>query len=70
MSSERYIIGQEMLQRVDGKGGEAVVGSLRDIAPDFARYLIEFPFGDIYAKAVARFTQPGNRHHRRAHGVG
>ncbi|EMG2250660.1 carboxymuconolactone decarboxylase family protein, partial [Klebsiella pneumoniae] len=50
MSSERYIIGQEMLQRVDGKGGEAVVGSLRDIAPDFARYLIEFPFGDIYAR--------------------
>lgn len=33
MSSERYIIGQEMLQRVDGKGGEAVVDSLRDIAP-------------------------------------
>ena len=46
MSSERYIIGQEMLQRVDGKGGEAVVDSLRDIAPDF----IEFPFGDIYAR--------------------
>ncbi len=22
MSSERYIIGQEMLQRVDGKGGK------------------------------------------------
>ena len=50
MSSERYITGQEMLQRVDGKGGEAVVDSLRDIAPDFARYLIEFPFGDIYAR--------------------
>ena len=50
MSSERYLIGQEMLQRVDGKGGEAVVDSLRDIAPDFARYLIEFPFGDIYAR--------------------
>ena len=50
MSSERYIIGQEMLQRVDGSGGEAVVNSLRDIAPDFARYLIEFPFGDIYAR--------------------
>ena len=50
MSSERYITGQEMLQRVDGRGGEAVVDSLRDIAPDFARYLIEFPFGDIYAR--------------------
>lgn len=50
MSSERYITGQEMLQRVDGHGGEAVVDSLQDIAPDFARYLIEFPFGDIYAR--------------------
>ena len=50
MSSERYITGQEMLQRVDGHGGKAVVDSLRDIAPDFARYLIEFPFGDIYAR--------------------
>lgn len=50
MSSERYTTGQEMLQRVDGHGGEAVVASLRDIAPDFARYLIEFPFGDIYAR--------------------
>ena len=50
MSSERYTTGQEMLQRVDGIGGDAVVNSLKDIAPDFARYLIEFPFGDIYAR--------------------
>ncbi len=50
MHSERYVIGKEMLQQVDGKGGEAVVESLKDIAPDFARYLLEFPFGDIYAR--------------------
>ena len=50
MSSARYTTGQEMLQRVDGKGGDAVVNSLKDIAPDYARYLIEFPFGDIYAR--------------------
>ena len=50
MTSERYTIGREMLQRVDGKGGDAVVNSLKDIAPDFARYLIEFPFGGIYAR--------------------
>ncbi|PLL40807.1 4-carboxymuconolactone decarboxylase [Klebsiella michiganensis] len=50
MTGERYTIGREMLQRVDGKGGDAVVNSLKDIAPDFARYLIEFPFGDIYAR--------------------
>lgn len=50
MESERFITGQKMLQQVDGKGGEAVVESLKDIAPDFARYLLEFPFGDIYAR--------------------
>jgi Uncharacterized homolog of gamma-carboxymuconolactone decarboxylase subunit len=27
-----------------------VVASLQDIAPDFADYLIEFPFGDIYSR--------------------
>jgi 4-carboxymuconolactone decarboxylase len=50
VTSERFTTGMEMLQRVDGKGGEAVVNSLSDIAPDFARYLVEFPFGDIYAR--------------------
>ncbi|WP_370616578.1 carboxymuconolactone decarboxylase family protein [Citrobacter portucalensis] len=50
MPSERFIIGQKMLQKVDGKGGDAVVESLQGIAPDFAQYLIEFPFGDIYSR--------------------
>ncbi len=50
MHSERYATGLNMLRQVDGKGGEAVLENLRDIAPDFTRYLIEFPFGDIYAR--------------------
>ena len=50
MESERFVTGQKMLQQVDGKGGEAVVESLKEIAPDFARSLLEFPFGDIYAR--------------------
>lgn len=50
MHAERFITGQKMLQKVDGKGGDAVVESLQDIAPDFARYLLEFPFGDIYSR--------------------
>lgn len=50
MPSERFITGQNMLQQVDGKGGDAVVESLKDIAPDFAQYLLEFPFGDIYSR--------------------
>ena len=50
MQSERYINGLAMLNTIDGQGGVHVVESLQDIAPDFARYLIEFPFGDIYTR--------------------
>jgi len=46
----RYDRGRRKLAEIDGAAGEAVVASLSDIAPDFARYLIEFPFGDIYAR--------------------
>ncbi|BAQ47255.1 MULTISPECIES: carboxymuconolactone decarboxylase family protein [Methylobacterium] len=40
--------GRRALAEIDGHAGEAVVASLADIAPDFATYLLEFPFGDIY----------------------
>jgi 4-carboxymuconolactone decarboxylase len=48
--TERYVRGWEKLQEIDGQAGERVVSSLADIAPDFARLLIEFPFGDIYSR--------------------
>ena len=47
---DRYQRGWEKLKEVDGKAGERVIDSLKDIAPDFARLLIEFPFGDIYSR--------------------
>ncbi len=50
MSTERYARGWEKLKEIDGEAGERVIDSLKDIAPDFARYLIEFPFGDIYSR--------------------
>ena len=48
--SNRYARGWEKLREIDGQAGERVIEALADIAPDFARYLIEFPFGDIYAR--------------------
>jgi 4-carboxymuconolactone decarboxylase len=48
--SSRYSRGWTKLREIDGSAGERVVASLEDIAPDFARYLIEFPFGDIYSR--------------------
>ncbi len=71
MDNERYIRGWAKLQEVDGLAGERVIDSLKDIAPDFAQLLIEFPFGDIYSRpgldlqtrelaVVAALTAMGN----------
>jgi 4-carboxymuconolactone decarboxylase len=49
-TNPRYLQGLAKLREIDGQAGERVVASLADIAPDFARYLIEFPFGDIYSR--------------------
>ncbi len=48
--SERYARGTRMLAAVDGPAGLAVVEGLAQSFPDFARYVLEFPFGDIYAR--------------------
>jgi len=46
----RYTRGWNKLNEIDGELGQQVIESLEAIAPDFARYLIEFPFGDIYSR--------------------
>jgi len=67
----RYERGLAKLREIDGEAGARVLDSLSDIAPDFARYLIEFPFGDIYCRpgldlksreiaVVAALTATGN----------
>ena len=42
--------GKRALADIDGEAGHNVVAALADIAPDFATYLFEFPFGDIYSR--------------------
>ena len=49
-TNDRYARGWEKLKEIDGEAGERVIASLKDIAPDFAQLLIEFPFGDIYSR--------------------
>ena len=69
--TDRYQRGWQKLAEVDGQAGEHVIASLKDIAPDLARYIIEFPFGDIYSRpgldlksreiaTVAALTAMGN----------
>lgn len=70
-SSERFQRGWEKLREIDGEAGEKVIESLREIAPDLARYIVEFPFGDVYSRpqldlksreiaTVAALTAMGN----------
>lgn len=49
-TNSRYEQGLAKLREIDGEAGENVITSLASIAPDFANYLIEFPFGDIYSR--------------------
>jgi 4-carboxymuconolactone decarboxylase len=67
----RFDRGMQKLAEIDGAQGKRVIDSLQNIAPDFARYVIEFPFGDIYARpgldlksreiaTVAALTAMGN----------
>jgi 4-carboxymuconolactone decarboxylase len=48
--SDRRIRGEEMLERVDGRAGIDVVESLASSFPEFANYVLEYPFGDIYSR--------------------
>lgn len=46
----RFERGTAKLAEVDGQAGQNVIDALQGIAPDFATYVIEFPFGDIYSR--------------------
>ena len=50
MENTRFIPGMEQLKTIDGKGGENVITSLEDIAPDLGKFIVEFAFGDIYTR--------------------
>ncbi len=50
MDNQRFASGLKKLKEIDGAAGEKVIESLASIAPDLAKYTIEFPFGDIYQR--------------------
>lgn len=48
--TDRFERGLENLRKIDGEAREKVTDSLKDISPDLARYTVEYPFADIYAR--------------------
>jgi 4-carboxymuconolactone decarboxylase len=50
MDEDRYERGWQRLRELAGEQGERVVEGIRDVAPDLARYVVEFGYGDIYSR--------------------
>ena len=52
ITSEENLIhrhrGQEVLTRIDGQHGEAVIDALADVSPALGHHVAAFAFGDIY----------------------
>ena len=57
MSNERYARGWEKLMQIDGEGGKRVIESMKDIAPDLGKYVVEFAFGEIYSREILDLKQ-------------
>lgn len=48
--NQRYRRGMAALQALDGEAAAKVMAGLQDIAPDMARFIIEFGYGDVYSR--------------------
>ena len=68
---DRYQRGLEIIERLYGELGAKTLRSLEETAPDLARYIVEFAFGDIFSRpgldlksremaTVAALTAMGN----------
>jgi 4-carboxymuconolactone decarboxylase len=55
--SERFQRGWQRLLEVDPEGGKRVIDSLKDVAPDLGRYVVEFAYGEIYERPVLDLRQ-------------
>ncbi len=50
MTQERFQKGLKILNSINGANGRRIMKLLEDISPDMARFVIEFPYGDIYSR--------------------
>ncbi len=50
MGEDRFERGYKQIRALNPEGADQVLGGLADIAPDMARLMVEFGYGDIYAR--------------------
>ena len=49
-STERYQQGWQILSKLNQPAAEQLLEAMQDIAPDLGRFVVEFPYGDIYSR--------------------
>jgi len=49
-AEDKLARGKARLSAITGRSGEEVMAALGDVAPDFARYIFEFGYGDVYSR--------------------
>ncbi|WP_375607425.1 MULTISPECIES: carboxymuconolactone decarboxylase family protein [unclassified Bartonella] len=54
---DRYESGLKALEHIDGPDGQMIIKTLGSIAPDLARFVVEFGFGDIYTRHILNFFE-------------
>ncbi len=47
---DRYSKGLKNLEKIHPEASKALMENLKDIAPDLGRFVIEFPYGDVYER--------------------
>jgi 4-carboxymuconolactone decarboxylase len=45
---DRYNRGLKNLEKIHPEASKALMENLKDIAPDLGRFVVEFPYGDVY----------------------
>ncbi len=50
MSDDRYTKGKKILLKINPEGLARINENLKGIAPDMARFVVEFPYGDVYSR--------------------
>ena len=49
-NNQRFQKGWKTLKKINSQAGKRVLASLKTISPDMARFVIEYPYGDIYSR--------------------
>ena len=51
ITMSRYEKGKEVLEEIQQRSVEEIFNDLEDIAPDLGRFVVEFPYAEIYTRS-------------------